>query len=171
MSCSMLHATQLITQIAPILRNWRPTGVPPATRTGEPGQNTVLAFVPALRTAPQVLVIDLPRLLDESLEVDVATDLDSVVVEGEEAQKPRDASVAVSKRVDAKDIEGEARDGDERGHPLLIYGVAIRETEFLGRGRRLIRVDRPRARDGGLARPDLRDLVLEFASFPSPDGW
>ncbi len=60
----------------------------------------MFALVPALRALLEDMVVVLFRLFDEAFQADVPTDFVTVLIPRQEREQARDASVAVSKKVD-----------------------------------------------------------------------
>lgn len=102
----------------------------------QPRQEVVLAFVPALGTFLQDVVVIFLRLFDKSFQADVKSDFVAVLVKCEQGQEAGHAPIAVAERMDAKEIENERADGHERRDVVLINGMAIDESEFVHGGGR-----------------------------------
>ena len=78
----------------------------------------------------EAFVVRLPGFLNEAFQADVATNLVAVLVECQQGEQPGHAAVAVSERVDAKEIQDEGGDGDEWWDILLVECVLVMLAEF-----------------------------------------
>lgn len=121
----------------------------------EPGQEIVVPFVPALGAAVEDVVVVGFRLFDQALQTDVATHFDTVLVEGELGEEPRDAAVAVAEGVDAEEVEDEGSSRDEGRRQVLVDARAGRK----GRVRRRQPACRPLRPDGNGRREALPALA------------
>lgn len=128
----------------------------------EPGEEIVLALVPAVGALVQNLVVVFFGLLDQAFQADVPADFVALLVERQQREETGDTAVAVSKRVDAEKIEHERADGDERQDMVLVDGVAIDKAEFLHGGGRGFGGHTFEPDDGRRARSKLDDFVVHL---------
>ena len=68
----------------------------------------------------QDVVVILLRLFDEPLQTDVTSDFVAVLVQREQGEQARHASVAVAEWMDAKEIKDERADGHERRDVVFV---------------------------------------------------
>jgi hypothetical protein len=85
-----------------------------------------------------------------------------LLVEREQSEQARDATVAVAERMNAEEIENERADGNERRDVILINGVMIDEAEFIYGGGRGSRGNTFEPDDGRSAGPEFDDFVIHF---------
>ena len=120
----------------------------------------MFAIVPAVRTEPEAFVVGLAGFLNEAFQADVATNFVAVLVECQQGEQPGHAAVAVPERVNAKEIQDEGGDGDERRDILLVESILIMLAEF-SYGRRSLRSLHAVEPDHrGLSRQKLHDVVI-----------
>ena len=110
----------------------------------------------------QDVVVVFLRFFDEPLQADVAPDFVAVLVERQQREQARDATVAVAERMDAKKIQNERADGHERRDVVLIDGVAIDEAEFIHGGGRGFGGNAFEADDGRRAGTQFDDFVVHL---------
>ena len=88
------------------------------------------ALVPSLGDLFQSLVVAVLVFFDDPLQADVSADLKADMVALKEQRQPRDAAVAVPKRVNAKKIEVHARHGNDRVNLTLAEPVMLNLGNF-----------------------------------------
>ncbi len=128
----------------------------------EPGEEVVLAFVPALGALLEDVIVVVFPFFDEPLQANVPAHFVSVLVERQQREQAGDAAIAVTERVDAKEIEHECPDGHERRNLVLVDGVAIDEAEFIHGSWRGFGGDARETHDGRGAWPQFDDVVVHF---------
>jgi hypothetical protein len=130
----------------------------------------MFSLVPTLRAFAESLIIVITGLLDEALQTDETTHLESVLIQPEKSQQPRYASVAIAEWVNAQEVENQCGDSYKRLDLSLIQDRSIRETKLLYGCRRLGNRNWPETncRRHILAKFD--DLVLFLLPFPSVRG-
>ena len=74
-------------------------------------------------------VVILLGFFNEAFQADLETNLVAVLVKCQQGELPRYSAVAVPERVDAKKIQDEGGDGDERRDILLVKGVLVMLAE------------------------------------------
>ena len=80
----------------------------------EPGMGVVLVGVPRPRTSVERVIVGLARFLDDALEAHVAPYLVVEVIQEQQREKLPDASVPITERMDAQEVEDRERHEDER---------------------------------------------------------
>ncbi len=126
----------------------------------EPGQEVVLALMPAPGAfLKDTIVVFLP-LFNKPLQADVPPHFIALLVEREQRKEAGDAAVAVSKWVDTKEVEHERADGHERRDAVLVDGVTIDETEFVHGSRRGFGGNALESDDGRRARTQFDDFII-----------
>ena len=128
----------------------------------EPRKQVVFAVVPALGAFLQDVVVIFLRLFDEAFQADVASDFVTVLVEREQGQEAGHPPIAVAEWMDAKEIENERADGNERRDVILINGVAIDQAEFVHGGGRGFGGDTFETDDGRCAGPKFDDFIVHL---------
>jgi hypothetical protein len=84
----------------------------------------MLALVPVLRARLQRLVVAILVLLDQPLQADVPTDLETKLIALQQPEQARDPAIAISERVDAQKVEVERGQRDQGWHPSLVLAAA-----------------------------------------------
>ena len=75
-------------------------------------------------------VVVFSRLFDETFQADTPAQLVALLIERQQREQAGDSAIALSKRVDAEEVEHERPDSHERRNIILVDGVAIDETKF-----------------------------------------
>jgi hypothetical protein len=91
----------------------------------------------------------------------VASDFVTLLVDGQQREQARDAAIAVAERMDAKKIQHQRADGDERRDVILINGVAIDEAKFIHGSGRGFGGNAFETDDGCFAGPEFDDFVIK----------
>ena len=127
----------------------------------EPRRQFVFAVVPTVGTEPEAFVVGLSGFLNEAFQADVATDLVAVLVECQQGEQPGHATVAVPERVNAKEIQDEGGDGDERRDILLVEGMLVMLAEFFYSRWGLRGLHAAESDHRGLSGQELHDVVID----------
>lgn len=127
----------------------------------QPRGQVVFAFLPALGTALQGIVVIFLRFFGESFQADVAAHFVTVLVQRQQGEESGHAPVAVAEGMDAGEVQHQRGGGDERWDVFLFQGMAVEQAEFIHGGGCLFGRDAFEANLRRLAGVELNDFVVE----------
>ena len=125
----------------------------------------VCPLVPAFGAEPQRLVVSFLVLLDESFQADVTTDFQALMVAQEQEEEPGNSAIAVAEWVDAKEIQIEGSQGNQRVDRPLLQDLVPAPDKFAHGSWRIAGPHGAKADRAATIGEDLDDVVVRLFVF------
>lgn len=97
----------------------------------------MFSLMPALGALLKDFIIAFFVLFDKSLQADISADLEPQMVELQEKKESGFMAAAVTKRMDAKEIQIKGSKNNKRGNLVLHYGLFVMFNQVFHAGRRI----------------------------------